>query len=37
LIIPIGDENPTERTPLVNYAIIGVNVVAYFALAFGPG
>ena len=28
MFIPIGDDNPTERTPYVNYALIGANVLA---------
>src|SRR5882672_867329 len=35
MFIPIGDENPTERTPFVNYAIIVLNVAAF--LVFGLG
>jgi len=35
MFIPIGDDNPTERTPFVNYALIGLNVAAF--LVFGLG
>jgi membrane associated rhomboid family serine protease len=36
--LPISDENPTERTPWVTYAIIGLNVLAWFyELSIGVG
>jgi len=28
-MLPIGDRNPTRTTPFVNYALIGLNVVAF--------
>ena len=34
MIIPIGDDNPVERFPYVNVAIIAANVLVFFALAF---
>src|SRR3954469_20033191 len=36
MFIPIGDENPTERTPYVNYVLIAANVLAFFAFCLGP-
>jgi membrane associated rhomboid family serine protease len=36
MFIPIGDDNPTERTPYVNYVLIGANVLAFFLLCLGP-
>jgi membrane associated rhomboid family serine protease len=36
MFIPIGDENPTERTPYVNYVLIATNVLAFFAFCLGP-
>ncbi len=29
MFLPIGDENPRERTPYVNYALLAVNVAAF--------
>ena len=29
MFIPIGDENPTERKPFVNYAFIAANIVCF--------
>lgn len=29
IFIPIGDENPRARTPYVNYALIGINIVLF--------
>ncbi len=34
MFIPIGDENPRERTPYVNYFLLGANVVAFLFLCF---
>src|SRR5688572_5461711 len=36
MFIPIGDDNPTERTPYVNYALLGANVLAFLLLCLGP-
>jgi membrane associated rhomboid family serine protease/Flp pilus assembly protein TadD len=36
MLIPIGDDNPVERFPFVNTAIIAVNVLIFLALAFRP-
>jgi len=33
IIIPIGDDNPVERQPYVNLAIMATNVVIFLALA----
>ncbi len=30
MFLPIGDENPRERTPWVNYALLAANVAAFF-------
>lgn len=36
-MIPLRDSNPTYRFPFVNYAIIGVNILAFlFELSLGP-
>ncbi|MCP4710104.1 MAG: hypothetical protein GY869_15885, partial [Planctomycetes bacterium] len=29
MIIPIGTDNPLRRTPLMNYALIAINVVIF--------
>lgn len=34
MFLPIGDENPRETTPYVNYALLGLNVVAFLFLCF---
>lgn len=36
LIIPIGDINPRQRIPLINYAILIINIVVFILLAFKP-
>ena len=36
MFIPIGDDNPTERTPYVNYGLIAINVLAFFLFCLGP-
>lgn len=37
-MIPLRDENPTERTPLVTWALILVNAVLFvYELTLGPG
>jgi membrane associated rhomboid family serine protease len=33
IILPVGDDNPRERFPFVNYALIGLNVAVFLALA----
>jgi membrane associated rhomboid family serine protease len=37
MFIPIGDDNPTEKTPYVNYALIGLNTLAFLLFCLGPG
>jgi membrane associated rhomboid family serine protease len=32
MFIPIGDENPTERRPYVNYFLLAANIAAFFLL-----
>jgi membrane associated rhomboid family serine protease len=32
MVIPLRDENPTRRTPIVTIAIIAVNLIVFFAL-----
>lgn len=34
MFIPIGDENPTQRTPYVNYAIIAFNTLIFLLFNF---
>ena len=34
MFIPIGDETPRERTPYVNYFLLGANVLAFLAFCF---
>jgi len=29
MLLPIGDDNPNERTPIVHYGILGANVVVF--------
>jgi membrane associated rhomboid family serine protease len=36
MFIPIGDDNPTERTPFVNYTLIAVNILAWILFALAP-
>ncbi|MGL5941272.1 MAG: rhomboid family intramembrane serine protease [Waterburya sp.] len=37
-MIPIKDENPTSRTPIVVYALIGINIVVFIhQLSLGAG
>ncbi len=37
MFLPIGDDNPRERTPFVHYAILGVNVLVFlYTLALSP-
>jgi membrane associated rhomboid family serine protease len=33
ILLPVGDVNPRERAPVVNYALIGVNIAAFAGLA----
>ncbi|HVR85006.1 MAG TPA: rhomboid family intramembrane serine protease [Planctomycetota bacterium] len=35
MFIPIGDDNPTERTPFVNYALIAVNIAVFLLFSLG--
>ncbi|MBI3098105.1 MAG: rhomboid family intramembrane serine protease [Planctomycetes bacterium] len=37
MFLPIGDVNPTERTPYVNYAFIGINVAAFLMFGVAGG
>jgi membrane associated rhomboid family serine protease len=34
MFLPIGDENPRERTPYVNYALLAVNIAVFFLFCF---
>ncbi len=34
MFLPIGDENPRERTPYVNYALLAANIVVFFLWCF---
>jgi len=34
MFIPIGDENPREKTPYVNYALLGANILAFLLFCF---
>ncbi len=34
MFIPIGDENPTERRPYVNYVLLAANVAAFLLFCF---
>jgi membrane associated rhomboid family serine protease len=36
MFIPIGDENPTERKPFVNFAFIGLNILCFGFQWFSP-
>ncbi|MBI5367447.1 MAG: rhomboid family intramembrane serine protease [Planctomycetes bacterium] len=36
LVLPIGDVNPREREPIVNYALIAVNVAAFLLFGLRP-
>ena len=33
MLLPIGDDNPNERTPFVHYAILGANVLVFLFMA----
>jgi len=35
MFIPIGDDNPTSRTPFVNYALIAVNISVFLLFNLG--
>lgn len=37
MFLPIGDVNPTERTPYVNYGLIGINVAAFLLFGLAGG
>ncbi len=34
ILLPIGDENPRERTPYVNYALLAANIVVFVLFCF---
>ena len=34
MFLPIGDENPRERTPWVNYALLAANIAVFFLFCF---
>ena len=34
LLIPIGDENPKERIPFVNWAFLAINILVFFLAGF---
>jgi membrane associated rhomboid family serine protease len=34
MFLPIGDENPRERTPYVNYALLAANIVVFLLYCF---
>ena len=34
LILPIGDENPREKTPYVNYTILALNILFFVLYCF---
>ena len=36
MIIPIGDENPVRRLPIINYTIIAFNVMVFITFYFRP-
>lgn len=36
LFLPIGDVNPRERTPVVNYTLVAANVAVFLAFGLGP-
>ena len=35
MLLPIGDENPTSRRPVVNWTIIGLNALVFLMTARG--
>ncbi len=40
MFLPIGDENPREKTPYVNYSLLAINIVVFLLFCFpkpGPG
>lgn len=37
MLLPIGDINPCRRTPVVNWALIAVNVLVFAAFGLGEG
>jgi membrane associated rhomboid family serine protease len=34
MFIPIGDDNPRERTPFVNYSLLAANIAVFFLFTF---
>src|SRR5258706_15633623 len=36
LLLPIGDDNPKERTPYVNYALVAANLFFFLITGFHP-
>jgi membrane associated rhomboid family serine protease len=36
MFLPIGDENPTERKPVVTYALLAANIVAFILWCLPP-
>jgi membrane associated rhomboid family serine protease len=36
MFIPIGDDNPTERRPILNYGLIAVNVLVFLVMLSKP-
>jgi membrane associated rhomboid family serine protease len=37
MFVPLRDENPTVRAPIVNYALIGLNALVFVAVTLGHG
>ncbi len=37
LLLPIGDVNPTERTPAVNYGLLAANIAVFAMFGLSPG
>ena len=37
ILLPIGDDIPSKRFPLVNLALVAANVAVFFSYAFSPG
>ena len=36
MFLPIGDDNPNERTPVVHYGILGLNVLVFLYMMVLP-